>query len=265
MAGKQTSDFRSKGGLGMRGFAVIGAGLLSIAGFVGAASAADLPQAHTYTKAPAIVDPAYNWSGFYVGINGGWGSSNDNRVNLSDGHNLGSYDATGGIVGGQIGYRWQTGNWVFGLEAQGDWADLRGSAQNAFVVGNAIRSGMDAFGLFTGQIGYAWNNVLLYVKGGAAVTDRNYDFLNTVTGGLVSSSGDQANWGETVGIGLEYGFAPNWSAAIEYDHIFEQRHTVGFVTPAGFPSSATFSSGGDSDLVTARQNYRFGGPIVARY
>jgi outer membrane immunogenic protein len=248
----------------MHRFAVIGAGLLSIAGFVGAASAADLP-ARTYTKAPAIGAPVYDWSGFYVGANGGWGSSHDNRLDLSAGVDLGSYDATGGVAGGQFGYRWQTGGWVFGLEAQGNWADLSGSTPNAVVPGNAIRSKTDAFGLFTGQIGYAWNNALLYAKGGAAVTDKNYQFLNTVTGALVSSSGDQTRWSGTAGVGLEYGFAPNWSAAFEYDHIFEKQHTVGFVTPAGFPSIATFASGGGIDLVTVRVNYHFGGPVVAKY
>jgi outer membrane immunogenic protein len=248
----------------MRRFAIMGVGLVLVGGFAGVASAADL-AAHPYTKAAPMMAAVYDWSGFYVGANGGWGSSHDNRLNLSDGHDLGGYDSTGGVAGGQFGYRWQTGGWVFGVEGQGDWADLSGSAPNAFVTGNAIRSKTDAFGLLTGQIGYAWNNVLLYAKGGAAVTDRNYQFLNTVTGALVSSSGDQTRWSGTVGVGLEYGFAPNWSAALEYDHIFENQHTVGFVTPAGFPSAATFASGGDTDLVTARVNYHFSGPVVARY
>jgi outer membrane immunogenic protein len=229
------------------------------------ASAADL-AARPYTKAPPpMVAPYYDWSGFYIGANGGWGSSRDRRTFDTLTANLGSYDATGGVAGGQIGYRWQAGTWVFGLEAQGDWADLRGRTANLFVPDNTIRSKMDAFGLFTGQVGYAWNNALLYVKGGASVTDRNYQFLTTSTGALISSSGFKTRWGGTAGVGLEYGFAPNWSAAIEYDHIFESRHVVGFVTPAGVPAFGTYSSGGDTDLVTARINYRFGGPVLARY
>ena len=56
---------------------------------------------------------------------------------------------------------------MFGLEGQGNWADLNGSNVSLFFPGFANQSGIDAFGLFTGQIGYAWNNVLLYVKGGA--------------------------------------------------------------------------------------------------
>ena len=228
------------------------------------ASAADL-AARPYTKAPPMIAAIYDWSGFYIGANGGWGSSHDNRSFDTLGVGLGSYDATGGVAGGQVGYRWQTGSWVFGLEAQGDWADLRGSTANTFVPGNTIRSKMDAFGLFTGQVGYAWNNALLYAKGGAAVTDRNYQSIDAVTGALVSSSSYKTRWGATAGVGLEYGFAPNWSAAVEYDHIFETRHTVGFVTPGGVPVVGTFSSGGDTDLVTARVNYRWGGPVIPKY
>jgi len=238
---------------------------LIASGLAAPATAADLP-ARTYTKAPPVVAAAvYDWSGFYIGANGGWGTSRDRRSFDPTGALVASYDATGGVAGGQIGYRWQSGGWVFGLEAQGDWADLKGSAANLLVLDNTIRSKMDAFGLFTGQVGYAWNNALLYVKGGASVTDRNYQFLTTSTGGLISSSGFQTRWGGTAGVGLEYGFAPNWSAAIEYDHIFESRHSVSFTTPAGVPAAATFTSGGDTDLITARINWRFGGPVVARY
>ena len=82
----------------------------------------------------------------------------------------GCHDATGGVVGGQIGYRWQSAGWVFGLEAQGDWADLKSSNVSLFIPAWTNNSKIEAFGLFTGQVGYAWNNVLWYVKGGAAVT-----------------------------------------------------------------------------------------------
>ena len=84
-----------------------------------AASAADL-AARPYTKAPPpIVSAVYDWTGFYIGINGGWGQSHDNRSVDGIG-SAGSYDANGGTVGGQVGYRWQAGGWVFGLEAQGN-------------------------------------------------------------------------------------------------------------------------------------------------
>ena len=139
------------------------------------ASAADL-AARPYTKAPPMISPVYDWSGFYIGANGGWGNqrncwaATDAAFNFIG--NEGCHDTDGGVAGGQIGYRWQSASWVFGLEAQGDWAGLRGSNESLFFPGFTNRSKMDAFGLFTGQVGWAWNNTLLYVKGGAAVTDN---------------------------------------------------------------------------------------------
>ncbi|ABD88304.1 outer membrane protein [Rhodopseudomonas palustris] len=233
-------------------------------GLAAPAVAADLP-ARTYTKAPAYVAAVYDWSGFYIGANAGWGNSRDSRFDETFGLDLGAHDADGAVAGGQIGYRWQTGTWVFGLEAQGDWADLSGNHLNPLVFDNRLSSKTDAFGLFTGQIGYAWNNALLYVKGGAAVTDRKYDFTVDSTGAPISSTGYKTRWSGTVGVGLEYGFAPNWSFGVEYDHIFESRYTVAFTTPGGLPAADSFRTGGDTDLVTARINYRWGGPLIPRF
>lgn len=122
---------------------------------------------------------------------------------------------------------------------------------------------MDAFGLFTGQLGYAWNNVLLYVKGGAAITDRNYQFL-TAGGALASETGYGTRLGGTVGTGIEFSFAQNWSLGVEYDHIFENRHGATFNVPGGV-AVIGFTTGGDTDMILGRLNYRFGGPVVARY
>src|SRR5262252_4517823 len=161
--------------------------LLATAGLVGLsiapALAADLP-ARTYTKAPAVVAPIYNWRGFYVGLNGGGGSGHkcwdlNNALGIPvPAISEGCHNATGGLVGGQIGYRWQSANWVFGLEAQGDWANLTGSNVSLLTAPFTVftnNSKIDAIGLFTGQVGYAWNNVLWYVKGGAAVTHDKYN------------------------------------------------------------------------------------------
>src|SRR6266404_9398265 len=131
------------------------------------ANAADL-AARPYTKAPPMIAAVYDWSGFYIGANGGWGSSRkcwDNTVFRGvatvPAFSEGCHDATGAVAGGQIGSRWQSAAWVFGLEAQGDWADLKGSQVNDVIFlrtpGDVTnRSKIDAFGLFTGQVGYAW-------------------------------------------------------------------------------------------------------------
>ena len=94
------------------------------------ASAADL-AARPYTKAPPMVAAVYDWSGFYIGANGGWGRAatagpTPPSAAIRCAGSEGCHDADGGTVGGQIGYRWQAGNWVFGLEAQGNWADFSG-------------------------------------------------------------------------------------------------------------------------------------------
>ena len=126
---------------------------------------------------------------------------------------------SGGLIGGQIGYRWQASQWVFGLEAQGDWADLNNQRVSLVNPALSIRTKTSAIGLFTGQIGYAWNASLFYFKGGAAVTDNRLSIIENVFGTeLVGQSATR--WGGTVGVGWEYGFAPNWSAGIEYDHLF---------------------------------------------
>jgi outer membrane immunogenic protein len=256
----------------MRRFAVVAFGLVAVAGFAGAASAADLPV-KAYTKAPAVVAPIYNWAGLYIGIDGG-GASSRNCWNVTNSlgtpvPNLasGCHDATGGLAGGQIGYRWQRTNWVWGIEAQGDWASLKGS--NTSAVGTfgglpfANQTRIDAIGLFTGQVGYAWNNVLGYVKGGAAVTHDTYNgiVLTGVGAFPAGTAFDQAGgdrWGGAAGTGLEFGFAPGWSAAVEYDHLFMGRSSASLFTPAG-AFDRTQSVKQDVDMGTVRLNYTFGG------
>ena len=219
------------------------------------ALAADL-AARPYTKAPAMIASVYDWSGFYIGINGGGGSSHATWDFVGVGRE-GSHDATGGTVGGQIGYRWQSGQWVFGVEGQGNWADFSGDNTSAlFATRN--RTKIDAFGLITGQVGYAWNNVLIYVKGGAAVVSDKYEISSTA-GALLASTSD-TRWGGTVGAGLEYGFAPNWSVGVEYNHIFLSDKDVTF---AGFAGTERIRQ--DVDMGLVRLNYKFGGPMLGRY
>jgi outer membrane immunogenic protein len=254
----------------MKKFLLGAVGLVALS-FAAPASAADL-AARPYTKAPPMIAAAYDWSGFYLGLNGGWGSSRNCYTNTAIAGvtvtpvGEGCHDATGGTAGGQVGYRWQSGAFVFGLEAQGNWADLRGSNPSLAAPGATNRTRIDAFGLFTGQVGYAWNNALLYVKGGAAVTDNRYEGLLTGTGIVVDRT-NPTRWGGTVGVGLEYGFAPNWSAGVEYDHLFmgTQNNAFTSVFPVAGVNTRTDSIRQDADLVTARVNYRWGGPVIPKY
>jgi outer membrane immunogenic protein len=247
----------------MKKFLLVTSSLIAL-GAAAPASAADM-AARPYTKAPPMVAAVYDWTGFYIGANGGWGSSRNSWDAVPPNFGFGaegSHDATGGTVGGQIGYRWQAGTFVFGLEAQGNWADLSGSNASQVFLGQRNHTNVDAFGLFTGQVGYAVNNVLLYVKGGAAVTANSY--RSTFGGVTVGVTGDDTRWGGTIGAGLEYAFAPNWSVGVEYNHLFMQDRTYTFTTPGG-AFFGTDRIRQDVDLVTARLNYRFGGPSISKY
>ncbi len=238
------------------------------------ASAADL-AARPYTKAPppAMVAAIYDWSGFYIGLNGGGGSSHKCWDFLTQATVFvaaeGCHDATGGTIGGQIGYRWQATNWVFGLEAQGNWADFKGSNLNLlagglFGAGLTDESKIDSFGLFTAQIGYAFNNMLFYVKGGGAVVGDKYRTYFAATPSVTVDSVSETRWGGAIGAGLEFSFAPNWSVGVEYDHMFLGSRNLVAYTPGGV-YSATDRISQDVDLGLVRVNYRWGGPVVAKY
>jgi outer membrane immunogenic protein len=168
---------------------------------------------------------------------------------------------------------------VFGLEAQGDWANLRGSNVSLFVpagggfniavpapgVPATNQSRIDALGLFTGQVGYAFNTVLLYAKGGFAVVADKYSGITTLTG-VTFDSASETRWGGVAGAGVEFAFARNWSAALEYDHMFMGTRTLDFyspLVPGLFSREDRIRQ--DVDLVTVRVNYHFGGPVVAKY
>jgi outer membrane immunogenic protein len=229
------------------------------------ARAADLPQ-RTYAPAPVMVAAVYDWTGFYIGGNGGYGTSRNcwgfvpvAGAVIPDG----CHSQSGGIVGGQAGYRWQMGPAVFGLEAQGDWASLRSSHVSVVNPLLTDSSKVTGLGLFTGQIGYAWNAALLYLKGGAALTSNSLLQATTI-GGVGLNYATSTRWGGTIGVGFEYGFAPNWSAGIEYDHLFMGTANNSFSVPAG--TAAVINQISQTvDMVTVRVNYKFGGPVVARY
>ena len=253
---------------------LLGTVALVALGLAAPASAADL-AARPYTKAPPpMVAAIYDWSGFYIGLNGGGAWSHKCWDLINDGLGPipaaaeGCHDATGGTVGGQIGYRWQASSWVFGLEAQGNWADLKGS-NTSLQSGFRNESKIDAIGLFTGQVGWAWNNALLYVKGGGAVTSDHYRTFDIPTG-IQFDRANETRWGAVVGAGVEFGFAPNWSVGFEYDHLFMGDRNVDFTAVGTFGVPAgTFTASDrirqDVDMATVRVNYRWGGPVVAKY
>jgi outer membrane immunogenic protein len=207
------------------------------------ASAADL-AARPYTKAPAAPAAVYNWTGFYLGVVGG-GAWEDAST---------SPKMSGGFVGGTAGYNWQTGNVVFGLEADAAWADVSASAA-AVVPGVGVltvSSKSDAMGTVRGRLGWAVSNVLFYGTGGYAWLDNK--ITGSVPGLTLSDSKVHSGW--TVGAGVEAFFAPQWSVKGEYL----------YRSYAGQTYFGAFSSGTlNEHTVQVGVNYHFSGPVVAKY
>ena len=193
----------------------------------GSALAADLPvKAPMYQAPPSAV---YNWGGFYVGGNVGWGwlSSNSDAYRISDGSytGSGSQDQNGFLGGGQVGYNFMiTPNFLIGIEGDIDWADLTGSDDACSGTGCSHSDGKtDWIATIRGRVGYAVNDLLFFATGGAAWTHSSNTRTITVATNpsLVGQSADASstNSGWTAGGGVEYGFAPHWSAVLEYRYI----------------------------------------------
>jgi len=236
---------------------VISAGLAAATfGFTTAAWAADLPIRQPITKAPIMA--SYNWSGFYIGghLGGGWGEKDWVAVGFGP---LGAHDVDGFIGGGQVGINYQVGALVLGIEADFSWADLKGSHVDTVFGGNNLTN-VDWFGTVTGRIGYAWDRTLLYVKGGGAWAHDKYTITS---GGLFFAGANDTNWGWTIGGGLEYGMTPNWSLKLEYNYLSFDTNRVTFVPVAGAPFDRDVDQ--NIHVLKAGINYRFGGPVVARY
>jgi outer membrane immunogenic protein len=221
--------------------------------------AANLPA----SMYPALVTPRfYGWrSGFYFGINAGGGFARRCWDLIVDAFGdepgpEGCHNPAGDTFGGQIGYRWQSTNLVFGVEGQGNWANFAGSNVSSLFGPDFNRTRVDAFGLITGQIGYAWNKLLLYTKGGTAVVSDHYDVIGGITGAKLASA-SETRWGGTIGVGLEFVLAPNWSLGAEYNHLFMGTRNVNFTDPTGaFFQTERISR--DLDIALVRLNYRLG-------
>ena len=196
------------------------------------ASAADIQRRQMPAKAPAYLPPPpYNWTGFYVGINGGggWG-----RSDFSAPFSTGSFNTSGGLVGGTLGYNWQMGQAVFGLEGDVDWSNIRGSAACGGGV-TVCETRNDWLGTFRGRVGYAFDRFLPYVTGGLAVGD-----IKTSIAGLGSTNDTKAGW--TVGGGIEAAIAGPWTAK---SNIFTLTLVGVAQSSALMPSSRRISSAPD--------------------
>ena len=160
----------------MKKFLLAGLGVLALG--VAAASAADMPRSHPMpAKAPVYVPPPYSWTGGYIGINGGggWGWSSFSAPYASN-----SFDTSGGLVGGTLGYNWQSDRFVLGLEGDMDWSSFRASAPCA---GTPCETRNDWLGTVRGRLGYTIDNFMPYVTGGLAVGN-----IKTLIAGVVNEA-----------------------------------------------------------------------------
>lgn len=240
---------------------------------MGAASAADL-GARPYTKAPAYIEPIFNWSGFYVGghIGGAW--TNEGWINTANTTAFGDLNPgqgfrqrnSGVFGGGQIGYNWQANNFVFGLEGT-----ISGLNNKGTVLNTVFGAGDDQFSwradwmaTITGRAGIAVNNNLFYAKGGYAGVNNRLSVTDVLP--PVVGSGSQTQWhnGWTVGAGWEYGITQNWIVGLEYDYAAFERKS--YQLAGGAAGTYTFDTKPrDIQSAVVRVSYKFGGPIVARY
>jgi outer membrane immunogenic protein len=232
-------------------------GAAAFIAFAAPAFAADLPP-RPYTKAPAYTAPevVYNWTGFYIGGNVGGAFAGNNSLQGSDGRFM------GGVQGG-FDYQFAS-NWVIGAEAQYDWLANNNNNGVLFPAGTLVNANNNQLGSVTGRLGYTWGPALLYAKGGFAWRDNSNIGVFNAAGAPVafSTTGNQKD-GYTVGAGLEYMFAPNWSAKAEYQY-YNFGNTT-FTSGPGEIVGARFRD--DEHTVKVGVNYRFGwgGPAAPRY
>ena len=198
-----------------------------------------------------VRDHGYNWQGLYLGANAGYGWGSDNASTFVGPTTAsGSVSPDGWLGGGQIGYNAQFNALVLGLEADLQGADISDTTALAGGAFTQATTDIEWFSTLRGRIGYAAGPALLYVTGGWAFADVSTSVSQTTGVGSVAMSSDDIKSGYTVGGGVEWAFAPNWSLKTEY--LYVDLGEDSFSTPVG-----TYTT--ETDFHTARVglNYRF--------
>jgi outer membrane immunogenic protein len=221
---------------------------LAVSGTAG--HAADLAvQAPVYTKAPVIMP--FNWTGFYIGGQGGFAWGQSELYDPSFG-STGLFNTHGGFGGGTVGYNWQITNWVLGLEGDFSGSNIKGSTDGlngtygCGIVPECV-SEVKWFGTARARLGYAYDTWLFYGTGGAAFGRVHTFIANPVVPGFDGTK-DRIGW--TAGAGIEHAFTPHWSAKLEYLHVdlgndFQWDSVIAGLTRSRF------------DLIRGGINYRF--------
>jgi outer membrane immunogenic protein len=229
----------------------------------GIAHAADLGRPPPPPAPPPYIPPAvFSWTGFYLGGNAGvaWTQGD---LNDSFGNSFSNSQNAVFAGGGQVGANYQI-NWlVVGVEADFDWLANNSNSSNAVTIpgiGAVQVSANDRWiTTLAGRVGFAANNWLFYAKGGGGwVGVNNFTVTNVTTSNSISFSNSNSNSGWLAGAGIEWAFAPNWTARVEYD--FLGLNNQNFTVPAGpvFPNGDVISiNNRDVQTLTVGLNYLF--------
>jgi outer membrane immunogenic protein len=241
---------------------ILAAGAVALA-TGGQSLAADLytrPQQPPPYPSPLPLASVPPWAGFYFGGNLGVGWS---QGSLSDtaGNTFTPNNSANFLGGGQIGYNWQFGSVVAGIEADFDWAGNQNNISNA-AAGVTVTTNDRWLTTLTGRLGYAWNTQwLVYGKGGGAwVGSSDPTITNVTTGAAITPSTTNSNFGWTLGVGVEWAFLPDWSARLEYDYIGLNSQTFTIPAPGlgGLPAGDQFTSQNRNfQMVNVGVNYKF--------
>jgi outer membrane immunogenic protein len=233
------------------------AAVAAVGGLIAAApvTAADLgPVPAAPVKSQPYVAPLYDWTGFYLGGHAGpaWSSAtvrDPTGVTFAPPGAGVDVSGTGWLAGGQLGYNHQLGAWVFGIEGDLSYTDIRASATSPFGVN--VTTQPNWVGTITGRLGIAWDRTLVYAKAGAAFGETSY----TVRAPAVVFRGTDTRTGWTVGAGAEYALWNNWSVKAEYNYIDLGTRTVTATSPAGAPLTADAKM--TEHMIKLGANYRF--------
>jgi outer membrane immunogenic protein len=215
---------------------------------VASASAADLPRP-VYKAAPYLSpDPVFSWTGFYIGVHGGYGWSK-----LSGDGTFGPASATakGFLGGGQLGYNYQIGQFVIGAEVDAAWANVKYEEP---LFAGTLTFKNDYFITAAARLGYAFDRYLVYGKVGGAWTRDKWDGTDGI-GGTATSRTNRSGW--MLGAGVEYAFMSNWSAKLEYNYLMFRAVTPTFTTTGGLGVVGTADVKLSTQIVKLGLNYRF--------
>jgi outer membrane immunogenic protein len=242
---------------------------LGVLGLMHSALAADLP---VYTKAPAYAAPAYDWSGFYVGVfgGGGWGNhnvSNETGPATTFANYTANYSSQGGMAGGEAGFNWQSGNYVLGIEADGFWSGINGGdagAVNAgaFPIASVDQDNLRWGGTLRARGGIAVDRLLLFFTGGWAYGDLVHTNTDPALGAdQFTVHGN----GLTAGGGIAYAMTNNLIGKVEYRYYNFNAYSRPGLPALTANGQLPYTVNSTYSVVTVGLDYKFGGPVVAKY